>query len=35
VTENFVIDAVISLEYYHSDASTVGATEKPQLVLCS
>jgi len=26
---------VVSLEYYRAVASTVGATGKPQLVLCS
>jgi len=30
-----VTDVVVSLEYYHAVASTVGATGKPQLVLCS
>jgi len=30
-----VTNVVILLEYYHADASTVGATGKPQLVLCS
>jgi len=30
-----VTDAVVSLKYYHADASSVGATGKPQLVLCS
>jgi len=30
-----VTDIVVSLEYYHADASTVAATQKPQLVPCS
>jgi len=34
MTENFVTD-VVSLEYYRAVASAVGATGKPQLVLCS
>ena len=35
MTRNFVTDVVVSLEYYHADASTVSATGKPQLVLGS
>jgi len=34
MTENFVTD-VVSLEYYRAVASAVGATGKPQPVLCS
>jgi len=32
---NFVTDIVVSLEYYHADASTASATGKPQMVVCS
>jgi len=31
----FASDVVVSLEYYRAVASTVGATGKPQMVLCS
>jgi len=30
-----VTDIAVLLEYYHADASTLGASGKPQLVLCT